>query len=183
MLLAMLFALAAPALEGVPSVSNRFTLGHLCPVSSTTAWTAAHVVDPAPFDKDVPLTALRWSDRLGNGGIALPLAGVPTHEDLAVVTGSFPVVFPVAPAAPVVGDQVWIDSFGYGFKPKVTQAKITRQVGAMLIIDKDPEGGSSGGCALNRDGQVVGIVVWGVPDESVGVLVNVSGREVPTVKE
>jgi hypothetical protein len=179
MLIAMLLAAAAPSLEGVPSVSNRFTMGHICPVSPTYAWTAAHVIDPAPFDKDVPLLALRWSDRLGNAGEAMALDGVRSDEDLALVTGTFPVVFPVAKAAPVKGDELWISSFDYAFKFKATRGRVTRMVGNMIVIDRNSEGGSSGGCALNAAGEVVGIVAWGVPSEDTSLLVNVTGRPIP----
>lgn len=147
-------------------------MGHACPISATRALTSAHVVDPRPFDKDVPLTPLRWSDRLGNAGEATP-KGVIADSDLALLDGNFPVVFPLATKAPAEGDKVRMVKFGWRFKFEELQARVVRMVGGMIVFDKDSEGGSSGGCVLNEAGEVVGVVAWGVPDEA-GLAVDVT---------
>lgn len=58
-----------PDMDGVLRLIGRFSTAHACPYGDGRyALTAAHVIDPRPFDLSVPAFAVRWSDGNGHSG-------------------------------------------------------------------------------------------------------------------
>jgi len=180
----------APDMSAVTSLSGRFSLGHSCVIAPRQMLTAAHVIDPRPWDATVPLVPMVWSDARGHGGIASPV-WVKRDRDLGLLTPvegepDFPVVLPVAQAPPVAGDKAWILGYEYRSKSKALQerlfeTRVLRVFSRMIVIDQDTLPGSSGGCVINDKGEAEGILVWSFGLEtgfkdSVGLAVLISGE-------
>lgn len=151
---------------------GRFNMGHACPVvlSDGTRYllTAAHVMDPAPFEKDVPLYPARYSDGRGHEGKVMPLAS-DASSDLAVyvapdVLGNW---YRVASTAPKPGDEVKVLGYKWDTRQSILAertftAKVTRVVAGHIVLDEDTKPGSSGSCVINSSKEAVGILVWGI---------------------
>lgn len=174
-----------PSLDGVLRVIGRFTRAHACPFGDGKyAFTAAHVVDLRPFERVGPF-GFRWSDGQGNTGSAKIVDTgtgwiVFQESDLAVVQRTdgkaFPNPYPLAKKPPLPGAAIFILGYNDGSKksalePKITRGKVIRVVANNLVLDEDSKPGSSGGCVLNEDAEIVGIVAWGSKfyDGSIGI--------------
>src|SRR6185369_9567975 len=90
--LALTMLLAAPppavaALErGTLRLVGRHSAGHACVVGPRLALTNGHIVDPRPFDKEVPLLPYTYSDDDGGEGVVVPIPDrLEQSRDLAAV--------------------------------------------------------------------------------------------------
>lgn len=173
-----------PDMDGVLRVIGRFSTAHACPFGDGQyALTAAHVIDPRPFDLNVPAYAVRWSDGDGHSGVAEPVV-VFRSSDLAVLEREdrkpFARSYPIAQKPPLAGDRIFVlaydqESKGTALAPNLIEGKVLRVVADNLILDENSNPGSSGGCVLNERGEIVGIVAWGrqMPDGVIGITVGV----------
>jgi hypothetical protein len=156
-----------PDLTATLSLAGRFSVAHACPVSPEWALTAAHVLDPRPFEPKAPLVPYRFESYRGEEGLAQPQSVLASSDlgwlHLNVKVSKFYTYGP----KPVKGDKVyWVnlktnrDNF---HEMDVVDAEVVNVV-AGLIFTKgtEPKPGASGGCLLNVDGELVGIVsgVW-----------------------
>lgn len=190
MLLALLLAAAAPDLSGVVSFNGPFNYAFACPVAADLALTAQHVVNMDPLDATAPLFGGRYADGDGNAGILTPgsarLKITPSAfsqtSDLAVVTPTpaFRKFYKVAKVPPAPGDTLWIvyrefDSKRGFFERKTHKFEVKLVQGGTIIPDDSLEFGSSGGCAVNKAGEVVGIVSKTFPSFDRGDILGVWG--------
>jgi V8-like Glu-specific endopeptidase len=165
--------LAAPDTSRVLKLIGRFTIASGCPVSEHLAFTAAHVVDPRPFDKDAPYTAGVFQQG-GRGGTYKVLrrvegleAPVSWERDVAMIeTEASWESYRLAPEAPEPGSTLFVVGFDWrskrnAFAERVWKLKLLRIVAGHLIYDPAGEPGTSGSCILNEDGLVVGINTGG----------------------
>ncbi len=162
-----------PELDGVVAIlriSTPYGLGHACPVSETSAYTARHVVKPLHGNPEYSV-GVTWTDGDGHSGYAKPF-GTDMVRDVAYITplndGKFPHAFETATEAPVVGDKLKI--LGYNYEEskaflyeKLVVATVTNNVAGLIVMKGNPDHGSSGGCVLNSKNELVGIMVWGSP--------------------
>ncbi len=160
-LLAVAISGADPSATPPPSllrVSGRLALAHACVVDGLIL-TAAHVVDPAPLSREVPLFPLRHA----NGGFAVKRFF--WDADLVVLGGEGTFQSSLAAESLSVGEPVWWltplwkkrkEIGGY----RVQRARVTRFWGGVFFTDQDTEGGSSGGCVWNAKDEVVGVVTF-----------------------
>ncbi len=171
----------APDTSAVLSVIGRFDMAHACPVAEDRALTNAHVLDIRPFDPSTPLVIHRFStsDRAVEGILEPVFVSVIEDIGLAIPRNTkFQRFYPIAAAAPQPGDRVWWLMYDWSsrrnmFVDKVVSGKVLRTVAGNIVIDTPTQEGSSGGCILNADGQVVGLVAWGVGDQNTEVTVGV----------
>lgn len=169
-----------PDTSGILRFVGRFNLAHGCPVGDVVL-TAAHVIDPRPFEPDVPLLPYRYSDGAGNAGVVAPVS-TERCADLGVMAvrpGSVVRPYPRAAAEPRPGDRVWYVGYDWSgkkraFAEKVYHAEVIRVVAGHLVLDEAGDVGSSGSCVLNQAGEVVAINTWGrqvgMGDEVEGVV-------------
>lgn len=162
------------SLDYVLRLIGRHASAHACAVGPRLALTSGHVIDPRPFDRDVPLTPYGWSDGLTGSGWLSPLS-VEIARDLGRMEplkkdDTFPHVLPVAQVAPQPGARVWF--LGYKFNsPKDVMSEerieshVTRIVANHVFYAPSGHPGSSGSCVLNDAGEVVGIVEGGFGTE------------------
>lgn len=163
---------AKPDTAGVLSLLGRWGAAHACPIVTPSGCnaivlTAAHVVDPRPFD-DVPLLPYRYSDGYGSSGVLEPVATERCADLATMRLGPGADVRPYrrAALAPEAGGHVWFVGYEWSSKSKAfsartIRAKVVRVVAGHLVLDPAGEAGSSGSCVLNQAGEVVGINVWG----------------------
>lgn len=156
-----------PPATGSLQLISRNGSAHGCAVRPDLALTAAHVVDPEPLRPEAPLQNQSWGqgDVLGVAQAQPPFS----TRDLAVVRPigiPFPHVSRQATAPPAPGDRVtWIEYRWTGrdaMAEKRVEARVLRVVAGHLVVDHEPVPGASGGCGWNDEGEVVGIVVWGL---------------------
>lgn len=174
--------------RGTLRLVGRFSGGHACVISPRLALTNGHIVDPRPFDKDVPLLPYTYSDDDGGEGVVVPIPGrLEQSRDLAAMepmneADEFKHYLPVAKERPKPGDRVWI--LGYDWSNKKTaladdpiEAKVTRVVALHINFYPSGQGGSSGSCVVNEAGEVVGINegAWPTDDGEAGTAVGVWG--------
>lgn len=155
-----------PDLSKMIRLSNESTLGHACPLGMETALTNRHVMSGGEF---------MWG--VGDGeefhGLVQTDASQAqyTFRDLVRIYPSTPQRFPgwytVALKAPKIGDKVFLTSYDWenekkAFLPKTIEAKVTGvDLGKLLFAPKGAPG-SSGGCILNAQGEVLAINKGGV---------------------
>ncbi len=166
-------------------LSTRYTMGSACPIAPNLALTAAHVIDPAPLNKDAPLVSGFWSNpNIGAAG-SFTNPVLLFGADIALIEGDFKEFFPIAKEAPKLGDILMIQGFDWRkrariFAPRIWKVKAQYRAGRMLSISENPEIGSSGTCVLNEASEVVGIMVWNMKaddDNRAGIIVLIYGME------
>jgi hypothetical protein len=174
-----------PDVSRIVRLSGRFAMGSGCPVGPRKILTAAHVIDPRPFDR-TPLMRTYFAQGTVTG-LATPEYSHAVR-DLALLEASVDVEFyPVAKAAPQAGDSLWLTGYDWrdvkrAFAERTWEVKALRSVaGSLLIYDPAGEPGTSGSCVLNAAGEVVAINVGGkgvgrMFDGEVGVGVLVAGE-------
>lgn len=179
LLLALLAAPIEPQDAATLRLVGRFGDAQACPVAADTALTSAHVLDPRPFDKDVPLYPYRYSTAdEAESGLLKP-AGISVASDLGIVAPMRPFArhYTVAPGPPAPGDRVTF--YGYDFRSgskafasRRYDARVRRIVAGNLVLDKAPDFGTSGSCVFNEAGEVLAVISW-APMKNVGVAVGV----------
>ena len=175
----------APDMDAVISLMGRHASGHACPIAEHLALTAAHVVDPRPFDPTVPVSPADWSNGLGRSGALLPVS-VARDRDLALMRSEQPfgAFYPISRQAPVAGQAVYALAFDWRKRqdmlaPRVLSLEVLRVVARMIVTTPEYYPGASGGCLLNASGEVLGIVAWGMESDDgreVGLAVGVWGE-------
>lgn len=163
-----------PSLDHVVRLVGRYGIAHACPIAPTTALTNAHVVDLRPFDPSVPLYPHRF-ETVDGQQIGLAVAErVSQGEDLALIQLSREVpYYPIATNAPEKGDTLYWAGYDWSKRKRfgdslLMQGRVVNLIAGSIVIDTETMSGSSGGCVLNADGEVVGVVAWGLSDESGG---------------
>jgi hypothetical protein len=182
---------APPDTTGVLAIMGKYSIAHACPVSENLALTAAHVIDPRPFDKETPLHGSRWS-AAGEEGL-IDSDAVLRESDLGFISSlkPFPAFYQHAEEAPEVGETLWLVGYNWSgakeaFAEKIIRVEVVRLVAGHLIFNRAGQPGSSGSCVLNSRGELVGINVAGMGvgyKEEVGIAVSVWGAWWPTPKE
>lgn len=168
----------------VVQVWTRGSMGHACPVSDSTAFTADHVAVTYGEDLGRALALPQiWGDRFGNAG-TYAHAWSDIRRDLAfvqVVEGRFAGWFEIAKELPEVGDEVVIVGYDFdaGFVDKPKKVTVLQVLGGHLTYDGTPGPGSSGSCVLNAKGEAVGINVAAANGQGIGVLLAGGWSEVP----
>jgi len=129
--------------------------------SSTYLITANHVVSDALAAGDSQVT-LRQNDRSYSGTVFR----TDETNDLALLQTTAqlgPALWqqPRLDIAPVVGDQLVLVGSPYGLEGTVTEGVVSRVTYDTIQTDAAAKTGNSGGPAVDRDGQVVGILLAG----------------------
>lgn len=160
-----------PDLTGILKLTNGTNLAHACPTSMDRALTNRHVVRGGT----------KWIWGLGDGeefhGLAEIEGTADEFRDMAIVKPTtvtrFPRWYPIAVAAPKIGDHVWF--LGYDFKnedrafgPKPFKGTVTRLYNGHLVFKSAGQPGSSGSCILNDQGETVAINQGGRETENTG---------------
>jgi hypothetical protein len=182
----------APDMYGNIALKGRFASAHACAVSPNWALTAGHVLDPRPFNKEVALLAYRFEAYGGESGLAMPQS-IYTSSDLGWLRLNVPVAryYKMATERPEIDDKVYFVVYklkrNVFHQPKLRDAKIVNiSAGHIFTKGDDPEPGSSGGCLLNRAGELIGIVTsryTGNSGNFVGGHVGVYGKWSPEIPE
>jgi hypothetical protein len=172
-----------PDTTGVLALMGKAAIAHACAIGPYEALTAAHVIDPRPFDPSFPLVGARWS--AGNlSGLAIP-GYVWAEVDIGTLTSQepFPKFYERVDSAPELGESLYLVQYSWqsadkAFADKVLEVTVKRVVAGHVIFDPSGEGGSSGSCLLNQAGKLVGINIAGKGvgfNEEVGIAVGLWG--------
>ncbi|HLC23986.1 MAG TPA: serine protease [Dehalococcoidia bacterium] len=177
-----------PAEQGRESLSlslaliGRFGLAHSCPVDGLVL-TAAHVaVHRDMFGNETPNSYL-WEQGPINGLLTgyVPLAS----RDLAQLlpdSESLPPMASRADSGPSQGESVYWQQFNMVSDPmrqEIQRGRVTDIGPGHFAFEPEPKDGASGGCIFNETGEVLGIVVWSLGDNSLsrdGVAVTLTGQ-------
>lgn len=135
------------------------SMGHGCPIDDVI-YTAYHLMKD---DK-----AVTWSDNIGNGGTARVLAH-DVARDLSVLTISSGRPGYLEFASSVTEDEE-VSWYIYDFASRdkvfsrsIKEGKVVNaSVAGYISFSGNLTSGASGGCLFNKQGEVVGIVVWGI---------------------
>jgi hypothetical protein len=158
---------STPDTAKIISVSGRFSLAQACPVAPDIAITAAHVVDPRPFDRSTPAFPVRGESV--DGFWTLQTWRLFYVEDLALmepVEGKFPRFYQIAEKAPLPGERLWWMGYDFSnqkraFQRREFSSEVLAVVAGLIILKNDTPQGTSGSCVLNSKGEVVGILSFG----------------------
>lgn len=154
-----------PDMGGVVSLIGKGQLASACPVEPYRAITAAHVAE-----RDGQPRFHRWYQEGAEG----TTDGVEVWEDadLAYIKPDkpFKVVYPRAAQPPVPGEKLWLQGFDFrkrdnALAPRVWEVEVLRTIAGHIVVKPEVDQGTSGSCVLNRSGEVVGIVSFGVSVE------------------
>jgi hypothetical protein len=155
-------------------VLGRWTTASACPISERLALTAAHVIDPRPFDRGVPYNpvAFQQGDVIGTFTVVRDAAGaelVSRSRDLAYVQSNVPLAgwYERAVEAPKVGDVVYFHGLDWrsrkaAFALRVWRAVVVHVVAGIVVYDPAGEPGTSGSCVFNERGEVVAVNAAGM---------------------
>ncbi len=146
-------------------VTGRGGMGHACPIAPDVVLTAAHNIDPEPYDATVGLVALRFAAiNRSSKGMLIPVV-VSQAEDLGIMTTEEKLQFyPIAPKQPEPGDQLWWAAYKLDRQkdagiPVLHTGRVNAVYAGLIIMDESAIDGSSGSCMLNEKGEVVGIMI------------------------
>jgi Trypsin-like peptidase domain len=171
-----------PDMSKIVRVSGRWTLGSACPIGPHTALSAAHVVDPRPFDREIPLSPVVFSQGPLIDTFRAEYSFA--HRDLAVLTTESTLeYYRIAVARPQAGDSLYLTGFDWrdvkrAFADRMWEVKDLRVVAGLLIYTPPGDPGTSGSCVLNQAGEVVAINIarkgvgkFGTEEVGLGVLI------------
>lgn len=156
-----------PDTAAILSLWGRHSFASGCPIAADRVVTNAHVLDIAPFNRDMPLFPYRYGVGAAEGTV-VP-RGSSNREDLAIGEAQPPLAqfYRVATTPPAPGETLWW--VGYDRKNrkaalerKLFKGKVVRTVAGNVVVDEETTRGSSGSCMLNSRGEVVAIVAWGL---------------------
>ena len=166
----------APATDDSIQISTPYGFGHGCFVEGAL-YTARHIVNPTPQ----LITHASWSDGYGREGFAV-VEALSSFRDLArlqVVTGKPYLNHRLSrnPELRAAGRIVrW---FEYTRRPgpnalraNYRASRILREFAGLLVLEKQPTPGASGTCVFAEDGSVLGLIIWGLP-EQVGIVARI----------
>lgn len=165
-----------PATDDSLMLSTPFGFGRGCYVEGNL-YTARHIVNPSP---QVTSNA-SWSDGYGQEGLAVTQA-LSSFRDLAllqIVTGQPYLNHRMSRDPEMRAKGRVVKWFEYTRRPgpealrtNYRSARILREFAGLLELDKQPNPGASGTCVFAEDGTVVGLIVWGLP-EQVGLVARI----------
>lgn len=169
-----------PSLNDPKSMSlvGRFGIGHACPVNGMI-FTAAHVATSPKSDPSQAALGYVYSMGTRKGFVTgfSPLLS----RDLATMNvdiGDQPTYGRLAGRAPVNGDKIYWQEFNLTANPlrgELRSGEITDVTTGHFVFKPEPSPGASGGCVINEQGEVYGIVIWGIglgPRRGVGVILS-----------
>jgi len=152
-----------PNMQSVLRVIGRFGISHACAVTDSIALSAAHVLDPFP-SAQTGLFGGYYQDYDGNIG-RVDAFGVSADRDLGVFNLAKGVPFKpskIALRSPYPGERIWIR--GYELRNKkaalsmrLWHTKVLQSIAGHLILEDPVDHGTSGGCAYDERGDLVGI--------------------------
>ena len=174
----------APDTSKILKVVGRWTTASGCPVAPNRAFTAAHVIDPRPFEQYPGYVPVIFQQGARTGLMAvwkkptmtLDEKGIPTlgyetqvsmARDLATLTTEVPMEFyPIATTVPALGDPLWISGWDWRDRKRAMADRVWKVTLVRIVAGKmgfDPAGApaTSGSCILNAAGEVVGVYVGG----------------------
>jgi len=172
----------APDTSRMIRVVGRWSTASACPIGPRLALTAAHVVDPRPFDNNVGYSpmAFQQGDVIGTFNVATIPKPTPKNpdaveylvsrsRDLAYVNSNVALKgwYPRAEKAPAPGEYVYFYGLDWrsksaAFAERVFRAKVIRSVAGILVYEPAGEPGTSGSCVLNEKAEVVAVNTGGV---------------------
>ena len=174
----------APEIEAAPAVNTDKTMqllgrggiAHACPVDGVI-YTAAHVVEEVlDSGAEYVIPGYSFSTREGNRGIVIP-ASINTVRDLAILYLQRGAVnYYKAGPAPVNDAKVYWREYSWGeevLSKSLVESTVAYTIAGHFVLTDEPEGGASGGCLFNEDGEVIGVVTWGL--YGYGVAVSIVG--------
>jgi hypothetical protein len=165
--------------DGVLALIGRFSIGHGCAIGPNEYVTAAHVIDPVPFDRNAPLVGATWSDNRGGSGVLIPgIASRAWDLGFGAPSSPFKSWYKVAEEAPKVGEKLWLRAWDFSssenaFDEPILEVTVSRIKAGYIIIRESIPAGTSGGCVLNAKSEVTAIVSFG---KSVGREGNKAGE-------
>ena len=138
--------------------------GHGCPVGGDIV-TARHIVELVPGK----FLNAQWSNSEGLQGQA-ELREVSSFGDLAFLRPKGPKPKMLRKAKPIVGQPLTFWQYDYStpgnvFREVRRVGVVVRLLGGYIVVDTPPKPGASGSCMVTTDGEVVGILVWGLITE------------------
>ncbi len=149
--------------------SNKFGSGQVCPVRdpvTSKIWlvTAHHLIDPDFIRSDRYYNVrMQIEDRIFDSKIVY----VDPVVDLAYLQGPDDLAIPyyeIAATPARIGDKLWFVGYNWenarlAYHRDIIETEMTMFTAGMLVYEPGGEGGSSGSCILNKDGEVTGINV------------------------
>jgi len=171
-----------PDIRKVIRIFGQDSIGHGCPISTTEAYTAAHVTGSfVGGEGDVrraPPTA--WGDGFGGGGV-LQEQSVSLARDLSRtknLRGEFLYWFGISPRNPIKGETVYLVGYNHGgkFEQVLHELVVLEVFAGHILYDGSGLGGSSGSCVLLGDGTMVAVNIGHVEaDGYIGIGALVTG--------
>jgi S1-C subfamily serine protease len=152
-------------------VFTQAGMGHACPVSTNLAITNAHVIDGDGSPEDAATTPVggRYQSLRGMDGTFATISVSPVSDLAIILTNrADPPLsyYSLAKTPPKIGERLWWVAYDWNrqraFSPKLLSGVVKQVIAGHIIIDAKTPEGSSGGCMLNRQGEVVGITTFGI---------------------